>query len=215
MSWGLLAGALLLGVWPATLFAEAPIGARISVQASDSEKSDPGTRLAQAALERTRHTVRYDGRYRAIDYPNGDVPDSIGVCTDVVVRSYRALGFDLQVAVHEDMRRAFADYPKRWGLASPDRNIDHRRVPNLERFFERQGARLPATGDPRAYRPGDLVTWILPNKRPHIGIVSALRSGDNRRPLIVHNVGAGTTAEDVLFAYEIRRHFRFHVEPSR
>jgi len=165
--------------------------------------------LTGAALERTRHTVRYDGSYRKIDYPMGDVPDNIGVCTDVVIRSYRAVGTDLQKEVHEDMKKHFSLYPKIWGLTRPDPNIDHRRVPNLQVFFRRKGDELPVTQNPADYRPGDLVTWRLPKNLPHIGIVSHLRSADRVRPLIIHNIGRGPKAEDMIFHYPITGHYRY------
>src|SRR6185503_15331399 len=117
-------------------------------------------------------TVRYDPSYRQLDYPGGDVPRDRGVCSDVVVRAFRAVGVDLQVAVHEDMQQHFRDYPQLWGLRAPDRNIDHRRVPNLMRYFERQGKRVaPGAG----YRPGDVVAWRLPNGLLHIGVVAEQR----------------------------------------
>lgn len=164
-------------------------------------------RLVRAAREQVGATVIYDGSYRALAYPGGDLPIERGVCTDVVVRAYRALGFDLQKEVHEDMTRAWSEYPKLWGLARPDRNIDHRRVPNLATFLRRRGAELRLSDDPAAFRPGDLVTWRLPSGVPHIGIVSDRAAGD--RPLILHNIGAGAREEDVLFAYERTGHFRF------
>jgi uncharacterized protein YijF (DUF1287 family) len=166
-------------------------------------------RISEAALERTRHEVRYDGSYRSISYPGGDVPQNVGVCTDVVIRVYRELGIDLQRAVHEDMSGAFSVYPKRWGLSSPDPNIDHRRVPNLETFFSRNGDRLEVTDDPGDYLPGDLVTWDL-GPLPHIGIVVAIRSDDGRRYEVVHNIGRGPVVEDILFDYEIVGHFRYY-----
>jgi uncharacterized protein YijF (DUF1287 family) len=167
--------------------------------------------VVDAAIERTSHRVVYDGSYRPIDYPGGDVPDDVGVCTDLVVRSYRAAGIDLQQEVHEDMARDFSAYPRTWGLQRPDSNIDHRRVPNLQTFFRRRGAALDTGDDPASYRPGDLVTWILPGNLPHIGIVVDRRSADGLRPLIVHNIGQGPKMEDVLFAYEITGHYRFPV----
>ena len=160
-------------------------------------------------MERLSHSVTYDGRYRAIAYPNGDVPESVGVCTDLVVRVYRAVGVDLQRRVHEDMVDAFAAYPKTWGLEAPDTNIDHRRVPNLQVFFERRGAALPVSDDPEDYEPGDLVTWMLPGRLPHIGIVVVRRSDDGLRPLIVHNIGRGPQLEDALFAYPVTGHYRY------
>ena len=168
--------------------------------------------LAQAALARTMHRVRYDGRYLKIAYPMGDVPDNIGVCTDVVIRSYRTLGIDLQKDVHEDIRRNFSKYPskKRWGLRRPDTNIDHRRVYNLQAFFERKGKSLPITHDPRNYKPGDLVTWQVGPKLPHIGVVLEMVSDDNSfRHLIAHNIGQGPVIEDILFRYPITGHYRY------
>ena len=169
-------------------------------------------KLVAAALERTEHQVRYDGRYLRIAYPNGDVPADIGVCTDVVIRSYRALGIDLQQLVHEDMRADFDLYPSKriWGLTKPDSNIDHRRVPNLQTFFSRHGEQLTISRQGSAYQPGDLVTWMLPGNLPHIGIVVNKRSNDGQRPLIVHNIGAGPVLADMLFAYKITGHYRFN-----
>jgi uncharacterized protein len=170
---------------------------------------DAPARLVTAALEQTRHSVVYDGSYRRIPYPNGDVPADIGVCTDVVIRAYRALGIDLQQRVHEEMAAHFAAFPKLWGLSRPDPNIDHRRVPNLAVYFARRGVVLPATREPGAYRAGDLVTWRLPGNLPHIGIVADRRSPDGARPLIVHNIGAGPKLEDMLLEYPITGHYRY------
>jgi hypothetical protein len=166
-------------------------------------------RLVHAAMERTQHQVTYDGAYHSIPYPGGDVPAHIGVCTDVIVRAYRTLGHDLQVLVHQDMKKHFTLYPKIWGLKKPDRNIDHRRVPNLRRFFERHGKTLPISKSPQDYQPGDLVTWVVNKKLPHIGIVVKARSRDKKRPLIVHNIGVGPVAEDMLFDFPITGHYRF------
>jgi len=168
--------------------------------------------LAQAALARTMHRVRYDGRYLKIAYPMGDVPQDIGVCTDVVIRSYRELGIDLQKDLHEDIRRNFSKYPskKRWGLRKPDTNIDHRRVYNLQAFFERKGESIPISQDPRNYKPGDLVTWQVGPKLPHIGLVLDLVSDeDSFRHLIAHNIGAGPVIDDILFRYKITGHYRY------
>lgn len=167
------------------------------------------TRLVDAAMERLSHDVTYDGSYRRISYPGGDVPDHIGVCTDLVVRAYRAVGIDLQQAVHEDMKSNFASYPQIWGHSGPDSNIDHRRVPNLQVFFARRGVALPKSANAEDYRPGDLVTWMLPGNLPHIGVVVARRSSDKRRPLVVHNIGAGPDLEDVLFEFPITGHYRY------
>jgi uncharacterized protein len=169
--------------------------------------------LVAAAHQRTRHSVRYHPAYVRIAYPGGDVPADTGVCTDVVIRAYRSLGIDLQKRVHEDMRQAFANYPKLWGLRRPDRNIDHRRVPNLRVFFKRHGKSLRVSRRALDYRPGDLVTWNLKKRGslPHIGIVSSRRSADGKRPLVVHNIGAGPQLEDMLFEYRITGHYRYAV----
>ena len=170
------------------------------------------SRLVEAALERTRHSVWYDGSYVRIDYPGGDVPADTGVCTDVVIRAYRALGIDLQQQVHEDMRQHFDQYPslRIWGLKRPDTNIDHRRVPNLQAFFTRHGQSLPVSKRPESesYQPGDLVTWMVPGNRPHIGIVVDRKSAAGV-PLIVHNIGYGPKLEDMLFDYPITGHYRY------
>jgi uncharacterized protein YijF (DUF1287 family) len=188
-------------------------GPECSGQQSDTSR--PGEpagfveQLSAAAIERTRVAVRYDGSYRSIGYPGGDVPEGVGVCSDLVIRAYRVLGIDLQQAVHEDMSETFAAYPDRWGLGAPDPNIDHRRVPNLEVFFARRGVRLPVTDDPGDYLPGDLVTWNL-GPLPHIGIVVSVPSNDGERFQIAHNIGRGPELEDMLFDYEIVGHFRYY-----
>jgi uncharacterized protein YijF (DUF1287 family) len=166
-----------------------------------------GLALARAARAQVGVTVRYDPAYARIAYPNGDVPRDRGVCTDVVVRAFRGIGVDLQARVHEDMRANFGAYPRRWGLAGPDPNIDHRRVPNLQRWFERQHRALPVTAAAADYRPGDLVSWKLPSGLDHIGVVTAARRG--ARPLVVHNIGAGAREEDVLFAWPLTGHYRW------
>ena len=170
--------------------------------------------FVNAANDRTTQSVRYDGAYQRIAYPNGDVPANIGVCTDVIIRSYRALGIDLQKLVHEDMRDNFSVYPSTriWGLTKPDSNIDHRRVPNLQAFFKRHGTVLPITNNAQTYKAGDIVTWMLPGNLPHIGIVVDTYTADNKTPLIVHNIGAGPQREDVLFRYKITGHYRY--EPA-
>lgn len=169
--------------------------------------------LSNAAVRRTHSRVRYDGKYVKIGYPWGDVPGNIGVCTDVVIRSYRRLGVDLQKAVHEDMANGgFYDYPnvKKWGLSAPDKNIDHRRVYNLQAFFRRHGAQLPITRNPTHYKPGDLVTWMVGPGLPHIGVVVEQRSKvDPRRHMIVHNIANGPEMEDILFRFRITGHYRY------
>jgi uncharacterized protein YijF (DUF1287 family) len=166
-------------------------------------------KLSSAAVAQTHARVVYDGSYRVIAYPGGDVPANVGVCSDLVIRAYRAAGVDLQVGVHEDMARAFAAYPKLWGLARPDPNIDHRRVPNLQRYFERRGAAQAVSQRPEDYRTGDLVTWLLPGNLPHIGLVIERRSADGARPLVAHNIGRGPEVEDMLFAFRITGHYRY------
>lgn len=170
--------------------------------------------LVAAALERTQHSVIYNGAYFRIDYPNGDVPAKYGVCTDVIIRSYRKLGIDLQQLIHEDMRTHFALYPAKriWNQTRTDRNIDHRRVPNMQTFFTRHGRRLPISESGHDYKPGDLVTWMLGGNLPHIGIVMDKYSSDGKRPLIVHNIGAGPKLEDVLFSYPITGHYRYGLD---
>lgn len=167
------------------------------------------TQLVEAAREQTRHRVVYDGAYQRIAYPMGDVSSDRGVCTDVVIRAYRQLGLDLQQRVHEDMKAHFNLYPKLWGLTRPDSNIDHRRVPNLQTYFKRHGESLPVTQPPIDLKPGDLVTWMLPGNLPHIGIVSDRTLGEEQRPLIIHNIGAGPQEEDALHVAPITGHYRF------
>jgi hypothetical protein len=168
------------------------------------------SRMAQVlsgAYQQIGATLYYDGSYRSIAFPGGDVPIERGVCTDVIVRAYRRAGIDLQLLVHQDMSRAFESYPRLWGLSQPDPNIDHRRVPNLATFFRRHGRTLSVSRRPQDYQAGDLVTWRLASGVPHIGIISD-RVQDGR-PLIVHNIGAGVQVEDVLFSYEITGHYRY------
>ena len=172
------------------------------------ESAPHAERLVAAAVAQTRSKVTYDGSYRRIAYPGGDLPETIGVCTDVIIRAYRAVGVDLQVKVHEDMTRAFSSYPKMWGLRRPDPNIDHRRVPNLQAFLRRAGAALPVSRDGAAYQAGDLVTWMLAGNLPHIGIVMGQRSPTGA-PLIVHNIGRGPEIEDILFSHPITGHYRY------
>lgn len=165
--------------------------------------------LSEAALTLTKNRVKYDPQYFSIAYPNGDVPANKGVCTDVVIRAYRKLNIDLQKEVHEDMAKNFKLYPKIWGLKNTDRNIDHRRVPNLQVFFTRKGHSLGVSEKAVDYKTGDLVTWIINGKMPHIGIVTHLKSADGKRNKIVHNVGGGQVLEDCLFSYPITGHYRY------
>lgn len=173
------------------------------------------SRIVQAARAQIGKTLSYDGSYRALAYPNGDVPLELGVCSDVVVRALRtSLTMDLQRLVHEDMKRAFDAYPKNWGLKKPDRNIDHRRVPNLSVYFQRSGYALPVSKAPQDFRPGDLVVCVVPPNLPHIMIVSD-RLGPNGRPLVIHNIGAGTREEDRLFDFRITGHYRLTARADR
>jgi len=175
----------------------------------------PPTLEADMLLDKARAqigvTVRYDPSYAKLDYPMGDVPRDRGVCSDVLVRAYRdAFGLDLQVAVHRDMTAHFREYPTYWGLKRPDRNIDHRRVLNLQVFFTRHGEKLAVTDDPDDYRPGDIVSQAVgPDRLPHIGIVAYQRTRDGKRPLVIHNIGAGTRIEDILFEHPITGHYRY------
>ena len=166
-------------------------------------------KISDSAIELTNKSVIYNGDYYSIPYPNGDVPDGIGVCTDVVIRTYRSVGLDLQKEVHEDMEANFELYPKIWGLSKPDSNIDHRRVPNLMTYFKRQGAEIPITDMGKDYLPGDIVSWNLGGGLTHIGIVVNKKSNDNKRFMIVHNIGGGQVLEDCLFNYTITGHYRF------
>lgn len=178
--------------------------------------AQPDERIATvlgAAHAQVGVTRLYDPAYRRMAFPGGDVPAERGVCSDVVVRAWRAAGIDLQLEVHRDMRANFAAYPRTWGLARPDPNIDHRRVPNLETWLRRRDYALAISVDPADYRAGDLVSWRLERGQPHIGIVSDLRSADGQRPLIVHNIGFGTRIEDVLFSWPPVGHFRYFPPP--
>jgi uncharacterized protein len=167
-------------------------------------------RLIDAAEGQIGKTLYYDSAYTQLEYPNGDVPMVRGVCTDVIIRAYReGLSVDLQKLVHEDMRASFSAYPKKWGLKRPDGNIDHRRVPNLQVFLERQGASLNVSRQADAYKPGDIVTMNLPGQLTHIALVTHRASEDGLRPLCVHNIGAGARLDDTLFAFELTGHYRF------
>ncbi|MES2545124.1 MAG: DUF1287 domain-containing protein [Bacteroidota bacterium] len=171
--------------------------------------------LSDAAITLTKDKVSYDPSYISIKYPNGDVPKNKGVCTDVIIRAYRKLGIDLQKEVHNDLKAHYSLYPnlRLWGLKKPDTNIDHRRVPNLEVFFSRKGKKLPITNNPSDYKTGEIVTWLINNKLPHIGIITNKKSppdaSGEKRPMIVHNVGNGQVLEDCLFNYKIVGHFRY------
>lgn len=166
-------------------------------------------KLADSALVLTQQKVVYDPAYFSIDYPNGDIPPDRGVCTDVVIRAYRKVGIDLQKEVHEDMIQNFSLYPDIWGLTRPDKNIDHRRVPNLMVFFSRYGEEKAITSKPEDYLPGDIVCWNLGGGITHIGIVVTKTSRDGKRNLVVHNIGGGQVLADCLFDFKIIGHYRY------
>jgi uncharacterized protein len=177
-----------------------------------AQQRRPATLLIAAARQQIGVTLAYDPAYSRLAFPGGDVARSKGVCTDVVIRAYRdALGIDLQSLVNEDMRRSFGTYPKRWGLKTTDRNIDHRRVPNLQNFLGRQGASRPVTLVAADWHPGDIFTSLVGGTLPHIGIVSD-RTSFLGRPLIIHNIGRGTREEDSLFDHKLTGHYRFRLD---
>jgi len=188
-------GLVLLLAWAA---APLPVPLAQSIHAESPAHQQFLQRLVSAAVERTHHYVRYDPAYVRIPYPGGDVPADTGVCTDEVIRSYRAVGVDLQKEVHEDIARDFSAYPRRWqgSPGKPDPNIDHRRVPNLMVFFTRQGESLPITNHADDYSPGDLVSWDLGGGVPHIGIIVDRKSPLTGRYMIVHNIGQGPQMEE-------------------
>ncbi|MEQ1499657.1 MAG: DUF1287 domain-containing protein [Novosphingobium sp.] len=182
-----------------------------AAQAPAGLVSPRARQLIAAARKQIGITLAYDPAYTALAYPGGDVPRSRGVCTDVVVRAYRdAFAIDLQRELHQDMAANFRLYPKRWGLARPDRNIDHRRVPNLETFWTRARARLPIPTEPEGWKPGDLFTMLIDDRLPHTGIISD-RIAANGNPLVIHNIGGGTREEDRLFDYRLTGRFRWRV----
>jgi uncharacterized protein YijF (DUF1287 family) len=182
-----------------------------TVSSSASARAAFTHKLVAAAVERTTHHVRYDSAYVHIPYPNGDVPADTGVCTDEIIRIYRAVGVDLQKEVHEDMQANYSSYPNHalWRLSRTDTNIDHRRVPNLRVFFSRKGEKLGITRNPADYAPGDLVTWDLAANVTHIGMVVDRKSEGSGRYMIVHNIGGGPQLEDVLFNWKITGHYRY------
>jgi len=173
-------------------------------------QTDFFVQLADSAFTLTKQQVTYDPSYVQIAYPNGDVPANKGVCADVVIRAYRKLGIDLQKEVHEDMKANFNKYPKKWGLSQPDKNIDHRRVPNLMVFFSRHGTVKKISQNPGDYQPGDIVCWDLNGHGlTHIGIVSRKKSEDGKRNMIIHNIGGGQVLADCLFSFKIIGHYAY------
>jgi len=175
---------------------------------TNAAESTPTMDFVKAARKQIGKTLFYDPSYQAIDYPNGDVSIERGVCTDVVIRALRvAYNYDLQKSVHEDMEKKFFKYPQIWGLKQPDKNIDHRRVPNLQTFFHRKGWSLPLSSHLSEFKPGDIVTCIIPPNLPHIMIVSDRQNKDDI-PFVIHNIGSGTQEEDRLFEFRITGHYR-------
>lgn len=166
-------------------------------------------RLSTEAIKLTKTKVVYNPAYVSIPYPMGDVPASTGVCTDVVIRAYRKLGYDLQEAVHLDMSKNFRIYPKIWGRKTTDKNIDHRRVPNLMKFFSRKGSVLPISNVASDYKSGEVVCWELSKGITHIGLLIEQKSNDAKRNLVVHNIGNGQVIEDCLFDFKIIGHYYF------
>ena len=174
-----------------------------------AQAQETGAKIVTAARKQVGVTLSYDPAYVTLAYPGGDVPKERGVCTDVIIRAFRdSLSQDLQKLVHEDMRANFSAYPRNWGLSRPDKNIDHRRVPNLQAFFKRRGLSLPVTKDPADYLPGDLVTCTVPPNLPHIMIVADKKT-DKGIPLVIHNIGSGAREEDILFTYPLTGHYRW------
>ena len=174
-----------------------------------SKLTENQKRISEAAISIIDPSIIYDPTYFRMDYPNGDVPEGKGVCTDVVIRTYRKLGVDLQKEVHEDMKLNFHLYPIIWGLSKPDPHIDHRRVPNLMVYFGRFGTEKPITTNPEDYEPGDIICWRLPNGMTHIGMIINQKSSDGKRNEILHNIGQGQIAEDILFDFEIIGHYTY------
>lgn len=172
--------------------------------------SSPQMKLViDGATDQIGKTTSYDASYQKLEYPNGDVPIETGVCSDVIVRAFRQTGIDLQKDVHEDMKGNFSAYPTRWGLKGTDANIDHRRVPNLQTYLTRKAKSLGTTGGSETFLPGDIVTWDLGGGVDHVGMVVNVWYKPSQRYLIVHNIGAGTRMEDVLFAWKITGHYRY------
>jgi uncharacterized protein YijF (DUF1287 family) len=165
--------------------------------------------LIDGAAEQIGKTTSYDPSYQKLEYPNGDVPIETGVCSDVIVRAFRKGGIDLQKDVHEDMKGNFTAYPTRWGMKGTDANIDHRRVPNLRTYFTRKGKSMATDGPSETFQPGDIITWDLGSGVDHVGILSNVWFKPAQRYLIIHNIGAGTKMEDVLFAWKITGHYRY------
>ena len=208
-------GVFQLSSWRQTPQAAIPVNRGPAVPQRPDIKPLPANappqlkQMLEGAIAQAGVTTSYDPAYVALDYPGGDVPEKTGVCSDVVVRAFRKAGIDLQKAVHEDIKSARSAYPTKWGANAPDKNIDHRRVLNLMTYFTRQGKSLSITANAVDYQPGDVVSWELSTGIDHIGIVTNMLSESSDRYLIVHNIGAGTRIEDVMFSWTIKGHYRF------
>ena len=183
--------------------------------ASGNPRQEFPDKLVAAAIERTNHSVKYVSDYVHLDYPGGDVPADTGVCSDEIIRAYRAVGVDLQKEVHEDMVKNWPMYPakSKWHQKHPDPSIDHRRVPNLMVFFSRMGESLPISSRAEDYSPGEIVTWDLGGDVPHIGMLVNVASKESGRLLVVHNIGQGPKMEDALFRWKITGHYRYFGPP--
>lgn len=212
---GLIAVLLLVPILPAQEKADPPPpkGGKLVPGTKPEEAAALHAKVVEAARKQIGVTKSYDPNYSKMPYPNGDVPLETGVCTDVIVRAFRAAGVDFQQLIHEDMKVVFPRYPQLWGLKGPDTNIDHRRVPNLMMFFRRMGKSLRSTRTPEHYPPGDIVVWKLTNGLLHIGLVSDKKSAAGT-PLVIHNIGAGTQEEDILFEYDLIAHYRWWQDKS-
>ena len=180
-----------------------------SLSYAAGDYATPVQRVIRDALEQTTYTLIYDPAYKKIAYPGGDVPLERGACTDVLIRAFRKAGIDLQKEVHEDMSLKFNEYPKKWGLSNPDTNIDHRRVPNLMKYFERKDKEIPISNGASDYYPGDIVAWDLGGGLTHIGLVTDVKARESSNYLMVHNIGRGARIEDVLFSWQIIGHYRY------
>lgn len=202
----LLAGLLVFPLWSCQF---GPLGAKTHPQPHLKPLAPVLQKLVKGAKKQEGVTLYYDPAYVGLAYPGGDVPQDRGVCTDVVIRAFRAAGLDLQKLVHEDMKAAFHLYPKKWGLKGTDKNIDHRRVPNLQTFFKRKGKSLPIGLKGSDYKPGDVVSWKLPSGLDHIGVVSDVWSARSGAYLVMHNIGAGARNEDILFSWKITGQYRY------
>lgn len=183
----------------------------------DKDIDNWALQLIEEGRLQTTQEIKYNPAYVKINYPDGDVPSNTGVCTDVIIRAYRsALNFDFQSAINKDMKKiGFRQYPQNWGLNRPDSNIDHRRVPNMKKFLERHGEKIPLVsghGDYSQYKPGDIVTLKLGGRVAHIGIVSnkKLIWGQDEIPQIIHHTGSGLLENDLLHPKDnIDGHYRF------